>query len=111
MFTFPTPPVDRPVQAEISNSEEEKLSCTVVIGRLEAETAKKIIVDYMDANIVQSTPGIEEKYAYSIQRIGFLRFVSKDDMWNFIKQWQSKEKPKVNGRPSGYPHQRAQQSA
>ena len=91
-------PVTNPTIDKNMINEEDKFSRTVVIGGFQAETQKKIVVDFMNTNILKDVSGVDEAYAYSFGSVGFLRFVTKDDMWSFIKAWQTREKPKFNGK-------------
>ena len=91
-------PVANPALNQNMNNDEDKFSRTVVIGRVQAETQKKIVVDFMSQNILKDISGLEEAYAYSFGSVGFFRFVTKDDMWSFIKIWQHREKTKINGK-------------
>ena len=77
---------------------EGKFSRTVVIGGFERDTPKDIIVEFMNKNILNNVPNIEEAFAYNFGSIGFVKFQHREAMFKFMKDVSNKEKPTVNGK-------------
>ena len=78
---------------------DEKFSRTAVIGGFPQDTARNDIIKFIDSNIVKETdPNIDEVFAYKFGSIGFVRFQTTSQMWDFIKKQNSKPKSKYEGR-------------
>ena len=78
---------------------DEKFSRTVVIGGFPRDTDRKDIIKFINTNIVKETdPSIDELFAYKFGSIGFVRFRTTSQMWDFIKKQNDKPKPKFDGK-------------
>ena len=87
-----------PPTAGNSNQGDEKFCRTLVVGSFDQDTAKDDVVKYLSDSIFKDVPGIEETYAYTHGSVGFVRFVTKDAMYDFLKAFSRKAKPQINGK-------------
>ena len=80
-------------------SNEEKFSRTIVVGGFERDTPKRDVVEFMNKEILNNVGGVDEAFAYNFGSVGFVRFLERDDMFKFIKEFSTKDKPLFQGRP------------
>jgi uncharacterized coiled-coil protein SlyX len=86
------------VQNKPGGDLDEKFCRTVVIGGFGQDTPKDEILEFLNANVLKDVAGIDEAYAYNYGSVGFVRFESKDGMYNFLKSAGQKPKAKINGK-------------
>ena len=78
---------------------DEKFSRTAVIGGFPRDTDRNEIIKFINTNIVKETdPNIDELFAYKFGSIGFVRFQTTSQMWDFITKQNDKPKPKFDGK-------------
>ena len=78
-----------------ANSEDDKFSRMVVVGGFGENTEKKEVVNFINEKFLKDIKGVD---AYTFGSVGFIRFVSKDAMWEFVKMYQNNAKPQINGK-------------
>ena len=79
-------------------SNEEKFSRTLVVGGFERDTPKREVVEFMNKSILKNVGGVDEAFAYNFGSVGFVRFLDRDDMFTFIKEFSTKDKPTFQGK-------------
>ena len=84
--------------SENVNQLDEKFCRTLVVGSFGQDTAKEDIVNFLTTSILKGVVGIEETYAYTYGSVGFVRFETRDAMYVFLKDFERKEKPHINGK-------------
>ena len=52
----------------------------------------------MDANILKDEKDIDERFAYNFGSVGFVRFLNRNAMFQFLSNTRSKIKPTINGK-------------
>ena len=77
----------------------EKFSRTVVFGGFPRDSERNEIIKFIDANIIKdSDPRVDETFAYRFGSVGFVRFQSSKHMWEFLKDYNNKSRPKNGER-------------
>ena len=70
----------------------------MVVGGFERDTPRQEIVKFMKQMLFNQVTGIDELFAYNFGSVGFARFKSRDDMFNFITDFSAKHKPTIHGK-------------
>ena len=79
-------------------SDADRFARTVVVGGFDHDTPKEEVVQFMNNRVLKNVKGTEETYAYNFGSVGFVRFVSREHMLQFIKDMESKPKPSIDGK-------------
>ena len=79
--------------------DEAKAARTMVIGGFMPDSEKGEVMAMIEKHVIaENDKTVEEIYAYSFGSIGFVRFVSADNMREFLKSFGSKPRPKVDDK-------------
>ena len=81
-----------------SSSDADKFLRTAVVGGFEQDTPKDEVMQFLEKQVCKGEPSIDEIYAYNFGSVGFIRFVSRDAMFKFLKDAGSKPKPVRKGK-------------
>ena len=77
---------------------DDRFGRTVVLGGFARDTPKSEITDYVEKNVIScNAEVVDEIYAYAYGSVGFVRFVNKDEMWKFLKEF-GKNKHQVGSK-------------
>ena len=78
--------------AKLSHSPEklEKFKRTMVMGGFPDDSYKREVENKVQQTVAGAT-GVEEIYAYRRGSIGFVRFLTADDMWKYLKDFNATE--------------------
>ena len=85
-------------QKHFSSDLDEQFSRTAVMGGFDQDSPKDLVTEYLNTVVLKDVVGVEEVYAYNYGSVGFIRFLSKDDMYKFLKAAGQKPKAKNNGK-------------
>ena len=81
-----------------SKPDADKFSRTAVVGGFENDTPKDEVIQFLQTQLCKDDQSIEETYAYNFGSVGFIRFLSRDAMFKFLKNAGSKPTPTRNGK-------------
>ena len=77
---------------------DNKMSRTAVVGGFDQDTPKEEVVTFLQQNLLKDAVGVEEAYGYTFGSVGFIRFNSRDAMFQFLKNVNAKPKPQIKDR-------------
>ena len=83
----------------VDDAKIEKFKRTTVVGGFD-DDMMKTDVEAKLMEIMAGVAGVEDHFAYRRGSIGFVRFVTTDDMWMFIRKFNDKDftKPTYKGK-------------
>ena len=73
-----------------SKPDADKFSRTAVVGGFENDTPKDEVIHFLQTQLCNDDQSIEETYVYNIGSVGFIRFLSRDAMFRFLRKMQDR---------------------